>query len=306
MFSDVLKEVTGTTGNRFVMTALFPSLVFWGLLITVFVIGSRNLSVAMNLWNGQDDILKGILIVCFIAWVTFFASSLSSQSTAILRLYEGYWKSPIGRKLGDAGKEKHKKKLKKIDEEAANNKNRYEDIYLFYPLPTQPEQVMPTLLGNILKNSELYPNDRYNIDAVLIWPRLYHILPDSLIQTIAEARGSLDFLIRVSFLSGFFSLICFVFLIVVFLLPDKSMWWLVLVFLVGGLFVAWLAYKSALSSAVLYAHQIKSAFDLYRRELLKQMSFTPPTTLKDEQDLWIEICQFLYRNVPLSSELCTS
>ncbi|MCC4771854.1 hypothetical protein FXV91_17290 [Methanosarcina sp. DH2] len=298
MFSDVLEEVTSTTGNRFIMTALFPSLIFWGLLITVLIIGSGNLSVAVNIWNGQDGILKSFQIVGFIAWVTFFASILSSQSVAILRFYEGYWKFPMSKKLGDRGIKKHKRKLKKISVEMTQNKNRYEDIYLFYPLPTQPEQVMPTLLGNILKNSELYPYDRYNIDAVLIWPRLYHILPGSFIQTIAEARGSLDFMLRISFLSGSFALLCFVFLFIALLLPGRAIWWFIFVFLCGGLLVAWLAYKSSLGSAVLYAHQIKSAFDLYRRELLRQMNFSLPTTLKDEQDLWEEICLFLYRNIP--------
>ena len=40
-------------------------------------------------------------------------------------------------------------------------------------MPSQPDQVMPTALGNVLRNAELHPRDRYGIDAVLTWPRLY-------------------------------------------------------------------------------------------------------------------------------------
>lgn len=166
-----------------------------------------------------------------------------------------------------------------------------ETIYLYYPLPTQPQQVMPTRLGNILRNAELYSSDRYEIDAVLMWPRLYNLLPERFIQTIAEAKGSLDFMLVVSALSGIFGLVIGVYLVIV-----QASGWLFLTYFWGGLFLAWFAYRSALGSALLYAQQIKAGFDLYRNELLKQMRLELPKTPSEEIELWGKIHQFIYSN----------
>lgn len=289
MFSDVLKEVTSIADRRFLMVVLFPSLLFWGLLIIVISLGNGSLFSSAKAWDEQENIFKVFEIVGFVAWIAFFASLLSSQLTAILRFYEGYWSFSQSQRLGKSRKKRHQEHLSEIT---------YEEIYLGYPLPTQLEEVMPTRLGNILKNSELYPRDRYKIDAALIWPRLYNLLPEHFIKTIADARSDLDFMLVISFLSGSFALLSGVSLMIV-----GAAWWFILLCLLGGLFVSWIAYKGALGSAVIYAQQIKAAFDLYRNELLKQMHLSPPDTPKDEKILWYEICQFLYRNLREKPEL---
>jgi hypothetical protein len=292
MFSAVLKEATGVLDRRFLLNAFFPSLIFWGLLIAVGVAGQGDLSGAARIWNEQEATFKTLQIIGFIAWVTFFSGVLASQLTTILRLYEGYWDFPLGRYLHRLGQSWHQVRLAKLAAELQNDPSRYEDIYLGYPLPTQPEQVMPTRLGNILKNAELYPKDRYQIDAVLIWPRLYNLFPERFVQTITEARGALDFMQVLSSLGGAFALLAGSYLILV-----GGTWWLFLACFWGGLLVAWLAYQGALGSALLYAQQVKTAFDLYRNELLKQMRLQLPATPKEEETWWHEIGQFLYRNV---------
>jgi hypothetical protein len=298
MFSTVLKEVTGVLDRRFLMNAFFPSLIFWALLIVVLASGGGNIAVAVQAWDDQGVTLKTLEVVGFIAWVTFFAGILSSQLTAILRFYEGYWEFPLGRYLQTVGQKWHQARLAKFSAELNTNPDRYESIYLGYPLPTQPNQVMPTRLGNILKNAELYPIDRYQIDAVLFWPRLYNVLPKHFIQTITEARSALDFMLVISSLGGAFALLAGVCLLI-----TGAPWWLFLVCFWGGLAVAWLAYQSALGSAVLYAQQIKAAFDLYRNELLKQMHLPLPATPDKEEIRWHEIGQFLYRNLREIPEL---
>lgn len=288
MFSVDLKEVTGVVGRRFLMTAFVPSLVFWGLFIAVMAIGQGDLFTAIKAWSEQETIFKTLQIIVFVVWVIFFANILSSQLNTILRLYEGYWDFPLGRYFQIRGQRRHQARLKKLE----NDPNQYEKIYLYYPLPTQPEQVMPTLLGNILKNAELYPRDRYRIDAVLIWPRLYYLLSDRFVQTVADARGALDFMLVISSLSVGFALLAGSYLLI-----TGAAWLYFLVCFLGGLFTAWLAYKSALGSALLYAQQIKVAFDLYRNDLLKKMHISLPTTPEEEKRVWNDVVQLLYRNV---------
>ncbi len=296
MFSEVLKEVTGALDRRFLMTVFFPSLIFWGLLIVLMVSMQENLFQAAQKWDKQEPFFKTLQIIGFIAWVTFFANMVSSQLPAILRFYEGYWNFPLGRYFQTQGKNRHRKHLEKIK----NDSSRYEEIYFSYPLPTQPEHVMPTRLGNILKNAELYPKDRYRIDAVLIWPRLYHLLPERFIQTLAEARSALDFMLVISSLSGAFVLVGGGYLLYI-----KAPVRIIIFCILGGLFIAWMAYKGTISSGLLYAQQIKVAFDLYRNELIKQMHLPLPANPDEEKKRWHEIVLFLLRNVREKPELWT-
>jgi hypothetical protein len=171
----------------------------------------------------------------------------------------------------------------------------YEEIYLYYPLPTRSYEVMPTRLGNILKNAELYPDLRYGVNSVLVWPRLYQLLPNHYLQTIAEARGSLDFMLVIATLSGIFALASSLYLWIV-----KAKWWLFLLCLCGGMVVAFWAYLGALQNAFLYAQVIKAGFDLYRYKLLNQMRLPLPTSPSQEQQLWQQVNNFLYRGIPFS------
>ncbi len=113
--------------------------------------------------------------------------------------------------------------------------------------------------------------DRYDIDAVLIWPRLYNLLPERIITSIADAHGDLDFMLVISSLMGVFAIFGTGSLLII-----GAPIWLILVCLLGGLLVSWLAYKGSLGYAIIYAQQIKSTFDLYRNELLRQMHLPLP------------------------------
>lgn len=289
MFSTVLKEVSGVLDRRFVINAFFPSLLFWGMLGVVFFAGQGTLDTAVQMWDKQNTVLKLIQSVGFVAWVTFFAGLLTSQQMAILHFYEGYWNIPlIGNWLEEVGQHWHQKRLGELD--LADDRD-YENIYLNYPLPSRMKAVMPTRLGNILKSAELYPNVRYKLDAVLVWPRLYNLFPESFVKTLAEAKSAMDFMLIISWLGGFFGLVSGVYLLIV-----RAPWWLFLLCFWGGMLVATSAYQGSLGSASLYAEQIRAAFDLYRSELLKQMRLKLPESLKEEKTVWDAVNQLLYRN----------
>jgi len=164
-----------------------------------------------------------------------------------------------------------------------------EKNYRYYPQPRHSDEVMPTRLGNILKNSEKYPGDRYNIDAVLVWSRLYHVLPNRYILIITEVRSALDFALAIATLSGLFGFITGVWLLI-----AKAPGWLYLLCFWGGTLVAGVAYQSAIGNAAAYAEQIKVGFDLYRHELIKQFRLQPTQKPDGEAKQWQEIQQLLY------------
>ena len=292
MFNDVLKEVTGLLARRFLLNVFFPCLIFCGLLIVVVIIGAGgDLVKITGAWSQQDTGLKVLQIAGFLSVVTVFAGIIDVQLPTIIRFYEGY--PPLNRYLAIIGKHFHQNRLQKLGKEEAKY---YGYLHSYYPSHRDPKQAMPTQFGNIIKNSEQYPKEHYSVDAIVIWPRLYHLFPDRFIQIIAEAKSSVDFMLVISTLSGLFAIIsggC--------LLYVKASGWLFLACFWGGLFIAWLAYRGALASAVLYAQQIKIGFDLYRQQLFKQMRLESPDNLKNEKVQWKNIYAFLYQNSPLVS-----
>ena len=181
MWSNVFNEVSGLLDRRFLLNIFFPSLIFWGLLIVVILVMQGNVTDAIKIWEQQSSLLKTLALIALVAWVIFFSSILSSQITTLLRFYEGYWTFPLGHHLKKSGKRWYGYRLESLNQRIDANKNApcYQDIYLFYPGRHRLDELMPTRLGNILKNAEVYPKLRYGIDSVLIWPRLYPLLPDA-------------------------------------------------------------------------------------------------------------------------------
>jgi hypothetical protein len=78
---------------------------------------------------------------------------------------------------------------------------------------------------------------------------------------------------------------------------DERRWLFGLVY-AGGLLAAWLFYRAAVSSAAGYGDLIRSAFDLYRHDLLKQLQIPVPDNLKDEKRLWTQLGELHYYNTP--------
>lgn len=298
-FAALFDKVTGFFDKRFVVTYFLPSLIFWVLLVMVWFAGRGQVADIARLWTNGQGTVSFARMIGFFVWLVVFANVLASQSMTLLRLYEGYWDFPVGKALRRAGQRWHQQKLARLGAAAlapGADPELYRQIYLGYPLPTQPEQVMPTRLGNILKNSELYPHDRYNLDAVVIWPRLYDLFPPTFADAVAELRTALDFMLMLSALAYAFALASGVYLLLVVASPT-----LFLLCFAGGLVVGWIAYRGALSNAVLYSEQIKVGFDLYRNVLLTQFRAPLPQTFADERVTWEQLSQFFYRNVPPSS-----
>jgi hypothetical protein len=69
----------------------------------------------------------------------------------------------------------------------------------FLAYPPQRDDVMPTLLGNVLKAAEARVRLRYNLDAVLVWPRLQPLLGKDVAASVESTKSSLDLMLTVSF-----------------------------------------------------------------------------------------------------------
>lgn len=325
MFGTILKEVSGYFDKTALITAFFPSLIFWGATLFLIVDQQGDWNAAIKQWEGWSGTIQGIALIAFFAWVTFWSFLTVNFRPFIVRLYEGYWSevNPVVVVLKEVMRRKWKLRRDKLDrldrqlqeqkslfkdevkaweelkifltnlphdgsrfnseqskeevtkflrecnenyffklekvvlsdkpsyeqvknlrlqvgscwekvlrcqicdpeseknswnqdrEELTNVTNRLLklleqketelqerieriDNELFRYYPTERAEIMPTQLGNVLKASEMYAGERYNLDAVLIWPRLLPALPKEFVESFSSAKVSLDLMVTLS------------------------------------------------------------------------------------------------------------
>jgi hypothetical protein len=56
---------------------------------------------------------------------------------------------------------------------------------------------MPTRLGNLLRAAERKPLEKYGLDAIICWSRLWMLLPDAVKKDLQESRADLNNAARV-------------------------------------------------------------------------------------------------------------
>ncbi|GIF63242.1 hypothetical protein Ais01nite_12770 [Asanoa ishikariensis] len=150
----------------------------------------------------------------------------------------------------------------------------------------------PTVLGTVLRGADRYPTSRYGIDPAVTWPRLYAVVPEPWAALLAATRAAITFHLTLAVLSGALGIAAAVFLV-----ATDAPWWLVLAWYWTPAAAAWTAYRAAVANARTYAVYTATTFDLYRRDLLRQIGNTDSET----PELWQRLALFWHRNIPLDA-----
>ncbi|MBJ6801823.1 hypothetical protein [Geomonas propionica] len=129
----------------------------------------------------------------------------------ILRFYEGYWFWPeFLRKFCISRLQKKITHLQTVYDQTNDQIKRQviNGKLLRFPIKEIPtERVpryqaeMPTLLGNILRAYEAYPNSRYGIKSIFFWPMFWLLLDKDARKEIEEQWVFAECLTYISFLS---------------------------------------------------------------------------------------------------------
>jgi hypothetical protein len=294
---EVIGQTAGLLHRRFLLNAVLPVVVLT--VVSAAVVDAvRGLDDVFDAYDEQSGDIRALQLVGMAAGILVLAAVLSSQTSRLIRFYEGYWSwRPLGWAAA-VGRGWHRARLADLAARTAVDPAAYDRIYRRYPLPTQPEQVMPTRLGNTLKNAETYPMDRYGIDAVVVWPRLFPLIPDRHVADLAGSRADLELLVVLSCLAASFAVGAGGYV-----LAADGARSLFLLCVWGGAAVAWATYRGAISAAAGYGEQVKVAFDLYRRDLLAQVAPAGSADGDDEIAQWQQLALRWYRNTPGATEL---
>jgi hypothetical protein len=278
----------GLLDRRFALSAWLPAVLLWGGLGALAVTG-LGWPRAARWWLHQPGQFQVTLLALGLAWVTFSAYLLAALVPAFIRAGEGYWPGWLSR-LSRWSRGRHLRRHAAMRNDAAV----FGHLHADYPLRTA--SVMPTRLGNILRAAEDHALDRYDIDAIVVWPRLYVLLPGQFTAAIAAAKTPLDLMAVIGALAVAFTAAGTA--IAAAMLP----WYAVLACASGGLAIACLAYAGAVRAARPYAQLIRAAFDVHRGLLLDAAGLRRPRTYQDERRQWRQLCHLWLQGTPEGPE----
>lgn len=270
----LVEAASGVVDRRLLTTTFLPVLVFLSALAAEGA-AAAGWTTTVRWWSGL-----GAEVQVTLAGLVLAAALLASRLIAVLRvgltrIYEGYWEAlPYGGRLAERCRTR-------FTAAAADEPMRGDHRSHLYP--ADESRLMPTTLGNILRGAEDHSRDRYAIDGVTTWPRLYATLPETFHQAFASAAGDLDLMITVSGLGLVFSLLGGA--LGTALLP----WYGALLCCWSGLLVAWAGYRGAVRAAEPYGELFRAAFDVYRWTLLDTMGLRRPTEYRAEAEQWRQL-----------------
>ncbi|WP_018504422.1 hypothetical protein [Parafrankia discariae] len=186
-----------------------PALVFWlgGLATWSYHRGGLHTLTTQTQWlDRQTTAIQLAAIGTVLLAVAASGIVIAGAATPVLRLLEGYWPSwasPLRRRL--IGWLAARAAAEAAAWQAAHELVQPpaiptdDDIATYTRLerrrrrrPSAAGYFLPTPIGNILRAAERRPSDKYGLDTVALWPRLWPALPDTLRQDLLAARRSLD------------------------------------------------------------------------------------------------------------------
>lgn len=239
-------------------------------------------------------------VFVFLIAAILLTGLLYNLNAPLVRLYEGYsWKSSW---IGQQRVRHYRKQLKATQvrckgmrtllRRLSSADSRYANISeewnrlgkrLNAELPEKENLILPTRLGNVIRSFEFYSDRQYDMDAVALWPLLVAKIDKDYAAMIDSAKASFDFMINSSFLSFLLAVLV---VYVGWRYPNHIglLWFLELIFFIA---LTYLFYIGSIGRASAWGNLVKGAFDLYRRDLVKQLGYDGLPM--GERELWDKI-----------------
>jgi hypothetical protein len=308
--TSIFSAISGQFSKSLILGTFLPVVVFLvlGLLLVPPLLPSGS-----SLLQSLQVLDKEWQVVAVMFFAILLTGLLYNLNTPIVRFYEGYpWKeSTIGvwmkRRCQDrymsAGTLRLRlrflgNRIQNIDLARARlakirDVQQRLALMLNDEFPDKESLILPTRLGNVIRSFEFYSDKQYNMGAINLWPRLISKIDKEYATVVDEAKASFDFMINCSVLSmGAAVLIISTGLFFAAPLETWTRFVSWLVECVGFTLVSSLCYEYSMGRADTWGKQVKSAFDLYRWDLLKQLGYKYNAyTREEERKLWREISQ---------------
>lgn len=251
------------------------------------------------------DLLVGTTTLGLLSWVGGIV--LLAINRDLYRIMEGYRKYNPLKLFGRLEKRRYRRlvsELEKLDDEyreCIDSKREFPDKsrsrrneimrQLAEEFPDKEEYLLPTPFGNVLRSFEVYPRYMYGLEAIDGWGRLLAVIPKDYLDLIDAARAQVDFWVN---LGVVFILLQIEYVVLAFITGTPLQWWVVLLFIALGT----LAPLRATSAAREWGDFVKSAFDVYRFNLLESLGIDLPKSREEERKVWTKYSQAIIYRLP--------
>ena len=279
---------SGKLADRWVGSLFTPAFVFWlgGGLAYVQKVGWQ---CVVAFFAGLPEPLPIGLGVLALLVVSASGFVVQQFEFSVLRLLKGYWPRwcrPLIKRLA----RRQKRRWMMLDKRwqafnyeglgALTSEERQAYVQTDLQLSAYPDagrpsdkrdtgRLLPTRLGNILRSAEDRCEEKYGLDAVICWPRLWLVLPEAVKGELSAARDALNLTVRL----WVWGLLFWVWAVVFWI------WWPFLL----GIGVMWLAKRWMLQAAGVYEDLLESGFDLYRFQLYESLRWPRPRIPAEER-----------------------
>ncbi|GAA4041790.1 hypothetical protein [Streptomyces shaanxiensis] len=308
MFGTLLESVGKDTTSKWLTLIRAPAVVFW--VIGAFTWWLAHPDVDVRAWLRREDAVTLLALLVVAAALLIGTSVLMDQlARPLLRLLEGYWPPWLWlrpfrirliaraidrqrewygewRRLDDsrpaatAASGPTPTPSKEVAASAISDHRQVVLDQLVHEFPADEVSTMPTRVGNILRSSETYPKERYGLDAVIVWPALWLVLPETTRDALGVCRRSLDQSVSV-----------------VVALAATLVWlpwsWLVLIPAVLGPPVVHQVF--VIPRAQAFAQVVRASFDIHRLAVYTSLRFPTPTDPDAEPTAGAHLTSYLWR-----------
>jgi hypothetical protein len=322
--SSIISSISGQFSKSLIQGTLLPVVFFVALSLAFVVPLLPSGGPMLSALQAVDAEWK---VVAISLLTVVMSGALYSLNTLIIRFYEGYlwseswlgkrWKAYYQREIIAARARyngmwtllRTARNLPGLDAAVQAQLGRVKDVWdklgrrIVNESPVEPGLILPTRLGNVIRSFEYYPDRTYGMDAVTLWPRLIAQLDKDYAAVIDDAKTSFDFMINCAVLGAALSttiLVAGVARATPLATLATTMSWAAEV--IGCAFVSYLSYLAAIPRAMAWGNVVKSAFDLFRRDLMKQLGYSSAfCTRHEEWEQWSEISrQMIYGDSPVA------
>ncbi len=292
MLLDALQKAASVFPRRFLFNALLPTFLFTSVSCAVVAYSVTPIGRIVASWSEADLLSRLLLVLVYIAAIWFLSAAVASQWRGIVRLFEGYPLVRWSRRLGRAtpGVKWHQARL--LNTLSGSERRPRSDFpYYEYPGRLHAASLLPTRVGNTLLAAERYPLDRYGVDPIVFWPRLFPLMPEHFRLDFEEFVQNYQFPLVVSFQAAVATVVT----------SAAALWGgaaveLFLACLLTGSALSASAYFLALSSVEEFGEQQRAAFDLYRNRVLA--AWPTVDDVQDEKEAFKLIQAFVLVNAP--------
>ncbi|WP_322770158.1 hypothetical protein [Frankia sp. Cr1] len=296
MLTAFWEAVGGKLADRWAAVSI-PTLIYWlgGLVAWTWHRGGLHTLTGQLGWlDRQTPTVQLTVIVTVLLAVAASGLVVHRAATPTLRLLEGYW--PAWTNLA------RRRLAGWLAARAATDTTVWQAAYTRVHPPATPTvddlagytrlerrrrrrpaaagYFLPTPIGNILRAAERRPVDKYGLDTVIMWPRLWPALPETTRADLLAARAALDSAV------------------------TSALWGLLFC---GFTPWTWLALPAGLAVAVatvtlvvparaqVFGDLIEAAYDQHRTVLYTQLRWPLPTNPADEREHGRRLTAYLWR-----------